>query len=106
MPDGKLGIVCNEPNCVPTDWQIVEFESPPCALVRDLMTTAVVSAEPGTPVSELARLMLDRQVNRLMVLDPPGCPVGVVTVNDLLQVMAHPELATPGGRSAVGAGGG
>jgi CBS domain-containing protein len=94
MPDGKLVLACSEPHCVPTDWQIVELESLPGEAVRDFMTTAVVTAEPGTPVPELARLMLEHQVQRLLVLDPPGRPVGVVTVNDLLQVLAHLDLTT------------
>jgi CBS domain-containing protein len=96
MPDGKLGLLCSEPHCVPTDWQMVELESLPGDSVRDFMTTAVVTAEPATPVPELARLLLDHQVHRLIVLDPRGRPVGVVTVNDVLQVLAHPDLAAAG----------
>jgi CBS domain-containing protein len=95
MPDGKLAIVCSEPHCVPTEWQMVESESAP-AVVRDVMTTEVVSVGPDAPVPELARVMLDRGVHRLLVLDPSGRPVGVVSADDLLQVLAHPEITAPG----------
>jgi CBS domain-containing protein len=96
MPDGKLAIACIEPHCVPVDWQIVELESLPGDSVRDFMTTAVVAVEPGTPVPELARLMLEHQVHRLIVLDGQRHPIGVVTVSDLMQVLAHPEITAPG----------
>jgi CBS-domain-containing membrane protein len=93
MPDGKLAVVCTEPHCVPTDWQVVELDSAP-GTVRDVMTTEVVSVGPDAPVTELAQVMLDRGVHRLLVLDTLGRPVGVVAVDDLLQVLAHPEITT------------
>jgi CBS domain-containing protein len=60
------------------------------------MTTTVVTASGTDTVPELARLMLDRGVQRLVVLDPAGRPVGVVTARDLLQVLAHPDLNPDG----------
>jgi CBS domain-containing protein len=96
MPDGRLAIACTEPHCVPVDWQVVELESLPGDSVRDFMTTTIVTADPDTPVHELAQLMLEHQVHRLVVLDTQQRPVGVITVNDLLQIIAHPEIVTPG----------
>jgi CBS domain-containing protein len=93
MPDGRAAVVCSDPHCVPTDWQVVEVDHAP-VVVRDVMTNDVVSASPTAPVAELARAMLDRGVHRVIVLDSPGRPVGVVSVNDLLQVLAQLELAT------------
>lgn len=92
MPDGQLAVACIEPHCVPVDWQVVEEEALPGEAVRDLMTTAVVTVDPATPVPELARLMLEHQVHRLIVLDAARHPIGVVTVSDLMQVLAHPEI--------------
>lgn len=92
LTDGRSSIRCSEPNCVPTDWQIVELAARPEERVRDLMTTTIASVEPATTLPELARLMLDRGTHRLLVLDPDRKPVGVVSVNDLLQVLAHPSL--------------
>jgi CBS domain-containing protein len=97
MPDGRAVLACIEPHSVPVDWQVVELEALPGDTVGDFMTTTVVTADPGTPVRELARLMLDHQVHRLIVLDTQRHPIGVVTVNDLLQVLAHPEVTIPGG---------
>jgi CBS domain-containing protein len=95
-PDGTLAVTCAEPAGVPTEWQVLEPESLPPDAVRECMTTAVVSAAPAATVPELARLMLERRVHRVFVLDAGRRPVGVVTVSDLLQVLAHPELATAG----------
>jgi CBS domain-containing protein len=96
MPDGTTGLQCIEPHCVPIDWQVVEMESLPGDAVRDFMTTTVVTVDPAAELRALARLMLDRQVHRLIVLDSEQHPVGVVAVDDLLQVLAHPELTTTG----------
>jgi len=92
MADGKFALTCVEPHCVPTDWQTVEMDALPGDAVHDYMTTTIVTAAPEATVPELARLMLEHQVHRLIVLDADQHPVGVVAVNDLLQVLAHPEL--------------
>jgi CBS domain-containing protein len=96
LPDGTRVLVCTEPEGIPTDWQLVAGRPDPGKTVRDVMTTRVVSADANARVPELARLMLDRGVHRLIVLDPDERPVGVVSVNDLLQVLAHPEFVTEG----------
>jgi CBS domain-containing protein len=98
MPGGGTAVVCSEPHCVPTDWQMVETEAP-ATVVRDIMTSSVVDVGPGANVTELARLMLDRGIHRLVVLDADRRPIGIVAVNDLLQVLAHPELTPAGGQA-------
>lgn len=85
-------VVCSEPHCVPTDWQVVVTEAAPMT-VGDVMTTEVVGVGPDARVAEMARLMLDRGVHRLIVLDAARRPVGVVAANELLQVLAHAEFA-------------
>ncbi len=97
LPDGRSEILCSEPNCVATDWQVVELESLRDTLVKDAMSRNVVSVSPDVPIGEMARIMLDRGVHRLLVLNLAGEPVGVVSVDDLLQVLAHPEIASTGG---------
>jgi CBS domain-containing protein len=92
------GRVCTAPHCVPIDWQVVEVESAP-AVVRDVMTTEVVSIGLDVPVAELARLMLDRGVHRRFVLDSTARPVGVVSVNQLFQILARSGIPTPGAQS-------
>jgi CBS domain-containing protein len=98
MPGGGTAVICSEPHCVPTDWQMVETEAP-ATVVRDIMTSTVVDVGPGANVTELARLMIDRGIHRLVVLDADRRPIGIVAVNDLLQVLAHPELTPAGGQA-------
>jgi CBS domain-containing protein len=91
MADGGVCLACTEAHSVLTDWQMVEMESLPGEAVRDFMTTTVVTAKHDTPVPELARLMLQHHIQRLVVLDTEEHAVGIVSVNDLLIMLAHPE---------------
>jgi CBS domain-containing protein len=50
--------------------------------IRELMTASVVTADPATPVREVAALMRDRNVGSV-VLVRAGEPVGLVTDRDL-----------------------
>ena len=51
---------------------------------RDVMTTAVHSVRPETPVKEIARLMLEQHISGVPVLDGTGRLVGVVSQSDLI----------------------
>ncbi len=86
--EGQRVLVCGEPQGIPTDWQVVAPE-PPAAVVREVMTTTVRSVPPHTPVPELARRMLAEGIHRLLVTDPAGQLLGIVSADDLLQVLAH-----------------
>ncbi|HUN34500.1 MAG TPA: CBS domain-containing protein [Trebonia sp.] len=67
--------------------------------VRDVMTTAVVTVERGTPYKEVARLLADNGVSGFPVLDQEGLVVGVVTEANLLaeeEKRAWERMAIPG----------
>jgi CBS domain-containing protein len=55
----------------------------------DVMTADVVSATPDTPVPELARLMLERRISGLPVLND-GHLVGIVSEGDLVRRVETP----------------
>ncbi|HTT53798.1 MAG TPA: CBS domain-containing protein [Streptosporangiaceae bacterium] len=57
----------------------------------ELMTTPVVTVRPEDSVSAAARLMHDRRVKRLPVVNEEGHLVGIVTRVDLLGVFDHPD---------------
>ncbi len=61
-------------------------------LVRERMTTTPVTISPETSVSDALRLMRERKVRRLPVLDARGQLVGIVSDKDLLY--ASPSPAT------------
>ncbi len=56
----------------------------------EAMTSPAITIEPGRPVSEAARLMLERQVNRLPVV-LEGKLVGIVTRADLVRAFHRPD---------------
>ena len=52
---------------------------------RDVMTKAVVSMHPDTPVREIARLLLDKGISAVPVVDNDGAPIGMVSEGDLIR---------------------
>jgi CBS domain-containing protein len=62
-------------------------ELPTHLAVRDLMTPHVLSAHPEQRLGEVARLMMDRDVRALPVVDDNGSLVGMVTHRELLKYL-------------------
>jgi CBS domain-containing protein len=52
-------------------------------LVRDVMNTAVATATAGTAISEVAKLMADKDVGSVVIVEGEK-PVGIVTDRDLV----------------------
>ena len=53
--------------------------------VKDVMTSPVVSVEPDSPISQAIRIMLQRRISGLPVIDKQGGLVGIVTEGDFLR---------------------
>jgi CBS domain-containing protein len=51
--------------------------------LSEIMTAAVVTAEPSATALEVAQLMRDHNVGSVVVVDPDGSPVAMVTDRDL-----------------------
>lgn len=85
---GRHTAVCRMPSGVLTDWQQVT-ENLPRGTVRRFMTADVVTAGPQTPLPELARMMIDAHIHRVIVVDEERKPAGVVSSTDLLAAMAY-----------------
>jgi CBS domain-containing protein len=58
---------------------------------RDIMTTNVVSVSPETDIAEAVRLMLERRISGVPVIDDSGRLAGILTEGDL---MRRAELVT------------
>jgi CBS domain-containing protein len=52
--------------------------------VRDAMTPDPVTVTPETPVTEIAKIMIDKGIGGLPVIDSAGDLVGIVTEGDLI----------------------
>ena len=51
---------------------------------KDVMTAEVVSVSPNTPTSEIARLLLEKGISAVPVVDAGGVPIGMVSEGDLI----------------------
>jgi CBS domain-containing protein len=75
-------------------WQIPDVEIEPTCLVKDFMTRDPVLVAPGTKIGELARMMMDAHIHRLIVVDAiTERPIGIVSSMDVLAAVARAELA-------------
>ena len=60
----------------------------PGALVREIMTARILSVEADAPVSQMAGMLIDAHVHRLLVTEQ-GRPVGIVSSTDLLGLLVE-----------------
>jgi CBS domain-containing protein len=61
------------------------------SLVKDLMTTPVVTVGPQTPFKEIVARLAERRVSAVPVVDDAGLVLGVVSEADLLLKEEHPD---------------
>jgi len=61
------------------------------SLVRDMMTTDVVTVEASTPFKEIVARLAGRRVSAVPVVDADGRVLGVVSEADLLLKEEHPD---------------
>ncbi len=59
--------------------------------VGEVMSEKPVTIKPEKTVPEAARLMNQRNINRLPVVDEDGKPIGVLTRGDIVRAMATSE---------------
>ncbi|MCX3060970.1 CBS domain-containing protein [Streptomyces beihaiensis] len=60
-------------------------------LVRDAMSTVVLTIGPTHTLRQAARLMSARRVGAAVVLDPDGCGIGILTERDILNSLGRNE---------------
>lgn len=63
---------------------------------RDLMTRRVLTVPPSAPVPDIARMLCDRGISAVPVVDKDGNVLGVVTEADLIRRLAGREDAPIG----------
>ena len=54
--------------------------------VEEVMSTKVITARPDTPVADIARLMVNRKINRIPIVKGKKV-VGIITRGDILQAI-------------------
>ncbi len=74
------------------------------ALVRDVMTTNVVTGRAGIDLEEAKRTLHDNRIEKLPLVDADGRVAGLVTSTDILDTEAYPDASKDKkGRPLVGA---
>lgn len=63
-------------------------------LVRDLMTVGVTTVSPDLPLDEVARLLLTKDLEGVVVLDADGSGHGVITPDEIMAAYGHPKRET------------
>lgn len=64
---------------------------------QDIMTTEVITISPGADITEAAKILLDKGVNGLPVVDDAGHLVGILCQSDLVRMQKNlpiPSLFT------------
>jgi len=67
---------------------IADSLSPAKVLVRDIMSTPLITISPDAKMSDAAELMSEYMVRRLIVVNSNGNLVGIITARDLARVLA------------------
>jgi CBS-domain-containing membrane protein len=78
-----------DPGCYHSAWQVPDLQPSPTDEVRDYMTEDPVTVKPDTPVAELARMMVDAHIHRVIVVDGEGRPAGIVSGTDILAAVGR-----------------
>jgi CBS-domain-containing membrane protein len=73
------------------EWQVINVIGLPGETVRTFMTPDPVTAGPHTTISDLARMMLDAHIHRVVITDNECRPTGVVSSTDILAAVANAE---------------
>ena len=68
---------------------LADAVDPRNVLVRDIMSTPLITILPNATLTEAAGTMADYKIRRLVVLDGTGAMVGIVTTGDIARLLAE-----------------
>lgn len=86
----------SENGCVCSDWQVIELSQPLEDTVCNYMTPDPVMANPDTRLAELAAMMVEVHIHRVVIVDQHRRPQGIVSSTDILAALARRTKATVG----------
>jgi CBS-domain-containing membrane protein len=88
--------------CVHSAWEMLDYDNLPREEVGAYMTADPIVVPPSTRIVELAQMMLDAHIHRVIVVDTRRRPIGIVSSTDILAAVARlgvynqtKELAAP-----------
>jgi CBS domain-containing protein len=87
-----------DPTCCCSEWQMMDLELLPREEARWHMTADPVIVMPTAPITDVAQMMVDAHIHRVIVVDALRHPIGIVTSTDVLAAVAYAD----GGREPEG----
>lgn len=88
---GSPMVPCHDDERAWKPWQMLDHEKHAKTMVADVMTRDPVTASPKTHVADLARMMLDAHIHRVIIVDEDRHPIGVISSMDILAALAKTE---------------
>lgn len=85
--DEVLGIVTDRDLAI----RLVAFQKPYKTKVSEFMTTEVYSVFPEADLKDAERLMIEKKVSRLLVIDKKKHLLGVISLSDIARVEEFPK---------------
>ena len=76
-------------DCAYSAWQVLDADTLPRDSVASYMTADPVMTAPSTPIDEMARMMVDAHIHRVVVVDEDERPIGIVSSTDILAAVAY-----------------
>jgi len=90
--DHQQNLVNHSSQCLCKAWQIPAGSLETNACVETCMTKDPVLVTPNVKIGELARMMMDAHIHRLVVVERnTGRPIGIVSSMDILAAVARAE---------------
>jgi len=83
--------LCSLSNSALVDWQMFDFKELPSTNIGQIMTADPVTVSLDTSIRELARMMINAHIHRIIVVNELGHPLGVVSSTDILGAVAYAE---------------
>jgi CBS domain-containing protein len=68
---------------------LAESIEPKNVLVRDIMSTPLITVAPNAPLTNAAELMAQYRIRRLVVVEQSGSLAGIVTTGDIARSLAE-----------------
>jgi len=91
----KIAETGEKVTCFIAPWgEMIDIEDSPHDEIRNYMTTQPVSVAPGTPIGEMAQMMVDAHIHRVLVFVEQGRPLGIVTSTDILAAIGRAARTT------------
>lgn len=78
-----------------SEWQMVDVDVLPNEEVCAYMTPDPVTAHSNCGITELARMLLDAHIHRIIIVDARHRPLGIVTSTDILAAVVRMERHEP-----------